>query len=312
MSAELQILLPEKLEHVACNLCGTEDTQELYPAAERRNGHGDTGNLYACTSNAYGICGPIVKCRRCGLVYQNPIPSNGEIIEAYDGVVDQRYEEERSGRIETFSRDLAMVHRHERSGKILDVGCHLGLFLEVAKTNGWDTTGVEPSRWSVERARERGLAVQHGTLDSVQIQPESFDVVTMWDVIEHVVDPLAELKRMHRVLKPNGLLALSTMDVDALFPRLARRRWPWYMQMHLVYFSRRTLHNMLTKAGFRVVEMAPHRRVVRLSYLVSRVETYSRPAFKALDYLVRVSGQGDCLVAVDLGDIFVTFARKAG
>jgi len=79
-----------------------------------------------------------------------------------------------------------------------------------------------------------------------------------------------------------------------------------------VYFSRRTLHNMLTKAGFRVVEMAPHRRVVRLSYLVSRVETYSRPAFKALDYLVRVSGQGDRLVAVDLGDIFVTFARKAG
>lgn len=312
MSAELEILLPDKLEHVACNLCGANDTQELYPAAERRNGHGDGGDLYACTSNAYGICGPIVKCRRCGLVYQNPIPSHGEIIDAYDGVVDRRYEEERSGRIETFSRDLAMVHRHERGGKILDVGCHLGMFLEVARENGWDTTGVEPSRWSVERARERGLDVQHGTLDTVSLEPDSFDVVTTWDVIEHLVDPLAELKRMHQVLKPNGLLALSTMDVDALFPRLARRRWPWYMQMHLVYFSRRTLHNMLTKAGFRVVEMAPHRRVVRLSYLVSRVETYSRPLFKVLDAMVRATGQGDRLVAVDLGDIFVTFARKAG
>lgn len=312
MSAELEILLPDTLDHVACNLCGAEDTQELYPAAERRNGHGASGDLYACTSNAYGICGPIVKCRRCGLVYQNPIPSSGEIIDAYDGVVDQRYEQERSGRIETFSRDLGMLHRHQKGGKLVDVGCHLGLFLEVARANGWDVAGVEPSRWSVERARERGLNVLHGTLESVPFRDESFDVVTMWDVIEHLVDPLTELKRMHRILKPNGLLAISTMDVDALFPRLARRRWPWFMQMHLVYFSRRTLHNMLTKAGFRVVEMAPHRRVVRLSYLVSRVEPYCRPAYRVLDRLVRLTGQGDRLVAVDLGDIFVTFARKAG
>jgi methyltransferase family protein len=114
------------------------------------------------------------------------------------------------------------------------------------------------------------------------------------------------------LLRPNGVLALCTMNVDALFPRLAGRRWPWYMQMHLVYFSRRTLHNMLTKAGFRVVEMAPHKRVVRLSYLVSRVEPYCRPAYRVLDRLVRLTRQGDRLVGVDLGDIFVTVARKAG
>ena len=135
---------------------------------------------------------------------------------------------------------------------MLDVGCHLGMFLEVARERGWDVTGVEPSRWSVEQARDAGLDVRHGTLETVHFPDESFDVVTMWDVVEHLPDPLAELKRMHRILRPDGLLALSTMNVDALFPRLAGRRWPWYMQMHLVYFSRRTLHNMLTKAGYRV------------------------------------------------------------
>jgi 2-polyprenyl-3-methyl-5-hydroxy-6-metoxy-1,4-benzoquinol methylase len=312
MSAELEIALPETLEAVPCNLCGSWDTQELYPAAERRNGHGPSGDLYACTSTAYGVCGPIVKCLRCGLVYQSPIPSSGEIVDAYDGVVDQRYEEERSGRLETFTRDLADVHRHERSGRLLDVGCHLGLFLDVARRAGWDVAGVEPSRWSVERARERGLDVRHGTLETVEFPPESFDVITMWDVVEHLADPLAELRRMHGLLRPDGLLALSTMNVDALFPRLAGRRWPWYMQMHLVYFSRRTLHNMLAKAGFRVVEMTAHKRVVRLSYLVSRIEPYCSPAYRVLDRLVRLTGQGDRLVAVDLGDIFVTFARKTG
>ena len=312
MSAELEIVLPETLEPVPCNLCGGWDRQELYPAAERRNGHGPGSDLYACTSTAYGVCGPIVKCRRCGLVYQSPVPSSDEIVDAYDDVIDKRYEEERSGRIETFRRDLAAVERHERGGRLLDVGCHLGLFLDVARARGWQVAGVEPSRWSVERARERGLDVRHGTLETSGFPPGSFDVVTMWDVVEHVADPLAELRRIHRVLRPNGVLALCTMNVDALFPRLAGRRWPWYMQMHLVYFSRRTLHNMLTKAGFRVVEMAPHKRVVRLSYLVSRVEPYCRPAYRVLDRLVRLTRQGDRLVGVDLGDIFVTVARKAG
>jgi 2-polyprenyl-3-methyl-5-hydroxy-6-metoxy-1,4-benzoquinol methylase len=312
MSAELEIALPETLEQVPCNLCGSREFRELHPAAERRNGHGDPGDLYACTSTSYGICGPIVKCARCDLVYQSPIPSSAEIVDAYDGVVDERYEQERSGRIETFGRDLAALHRHERGGRLLDVGCHLGLFLEVARDVGWDVTGVEPSRWSVERARMRGLDVRHGTLDSVRFPEGSFDAVTMWDVVEHLADPLAELRRIHRLLRPDGLLALSTMNVDALFPRLVGRRWPWYMQMHLVYFSRRTLHNMLTKAGFRVVEMVPHKRVVRLSYLVSRVEPYSRPLYRAADALVRLVRQGDRLVPVDLGDIFVTFARRAG
>jgi len=312
MSAELEILLPETLESVPCNLCGSWDAQEIYPAAERRNGHGAASDMYACTSTAYGMCGPIVRCRRCDLVYQSPVPSAEEIIDAYDGVVDQRYVEERSGRIETFSRDLAAVHRHERRGKLLDIGCHLGMFLEVAKGAGWDVTGLEPSRWSVEQARSRGLDARHGTLDSVHFEDESFDVVTMWDVVEHLSDPLTELKRMHRILRPDGLLAVSTMNVDALFPRLAGRRWPWYMQMHLVYFSRRTLHNMLTKAGYRVVEVTPHRRVVRLSYLISRIEPYCKPLYLALDWAVRKTGQGDRLVAVDLGDIFMTFARKIG
>jgi 2-polyprenyl-3-methyl-5-hydroxy-6-metoxy-1,4-benzoquinol methylase len=312
MSAELEIVLPDTLERVPCNLCGSWEFEELYPAAERRNGHGPSADLYACTSTAYGVCGPIVKCTRCGLVYQSPIPPSDDIVDAYDGVVDQRYEEERSGRLETFSRDLAGVHRHERGGRLLDVGCHLGLFLDVAREGGWDVAGVEPSRWAVDRARARGLDVRHGTLATAGFPEESFDVITMWDVVEHLADPLSELRRIHRLLRPDGLLACSTMNVEALFPRLAGRRWPWYMQMHLVYFSRRSLHNMLTKAGFRVVEMTPHKRVVRLSYLVSRLEPYCRPAYRVLDWLVRLTRQGDRLVAVDLGDIFVTFARKTG
>ena len=301
--------LKSSLQEAPCNLCGSQLSRELYP---ERDGIADfdANDLFACTSTAYGHCGPIVRCLQCGLVRQNPQPTEADLIDAYGEVEDERYEEEATGRVETFSRALRDLMRHEPGGRLLDVGCHIGVFLDVARSVGWQVSGVEPSRWSAERARSRGLAVIEGTLETAGFADGSFDVVTMWDVVEHVADPLTELKRAHRVLRQGGLLALSTMNVEALFPRLAGRRWPWYMQMHLYYFTPKTLGAMLEQAGFEVLETVPHKRVVRLAYLVSRVEAYCRPLARVLEWLARRSGQGSRLVTVDLGDIFTCYARK--
>jgi 2-polyprenyl-3-methyl-5-hydroxy-6-metoxy-1,4-benzoquinol methylase len=301
--------LKSSLQEAPCNLCGSQLSRELYP---ERDGIADfdANDLFACTSSAYGHCGPIVRCLQCGLVRQNPQPIEADLIDAYGEVEDARYEEEATGRVETFSRALRDLMRHEPGGALLDVGCHIGVFLDVARSVGWQVAGVEPSRWAAERARSKGLDVTEGTLETAGLEEGAFDVVTMWDVVEHVADPLTELKRAHRVLRPGGLLALSTMNVEALFPRLAGRRWPWYMQMHLYYFTPRTLGSMLEQAGFEVVERVPHKRVVRLAYLVSRVEAYCRPLARMLEWLVEKTGQGSRLVTVDLGDIFTCYARK--
>jgi hypothetical protein len=98
------------------------------------------------------------------------------------------------------------------------------------------------------------------------------------------------------------------MDVDALFPRVAGRFWPWYMQMHLVYFSRRTLGEMLRRNGFEVVEVTRHRRIVRVSYAVSRLGSYSRIAERVVRTMTRPFA--DRTVGVDLGDIVTVVARK--
>jgi 2-polyprenyl-3-methyl-5-hydroxy-6-metoxy-1,4-benzoquinol methylase len=301
--------LKSSLQEAPCNLCGSQLSRELYP---ERDGIADfdANDLFACTSSAYGHCGPIVRCLQCGLVRQNPQPTESDLIDAYGEVEDERYEEEATGRVETFGRALGDLMRHEPGGKLLDVGCHIGVFLDVARSVGWQVAGVEPSRWAAERARSKGLDVIEGTLETAGLQENLFDVVTMWDVVEHVADPLTELKRAHRMLRPDGLLALSTMNVEALFPRLAGRRWPWYMQMHLYYFTPRTLRAMLEQAGFEVLETVPHKRVVRLAYLVSRVEAYCRPLARVLEWLVERTGQGSRLMTVDLGDIFTCYARK--
>jgi hypothetical protein len=100
------------------------------------------------------------------------------------------------------------------------------------------------------------------------------------------------------------------MNVDSWFPRLLGRRWPWYMQMHLYYFTPSTLRQMLEQAGYEMVETVPHKRIVRLAYLVSRLEAYCRPLARTLEWTVQRLGLANRLVSVDLGDIFVTFARK--
>jgi 2-polyprenyl-3-methyl-5-hydroxy-6-metoxy-1,4-benzoquinol methylase len=236
-------------------------------------------------------------------VFQSPVPPPAEIIHAYEEVVDERYEQERIGRLHTFGRDLAELERYVTPGRVLDVGCHIGLFLEVAEKAGWEAWGVEPSRWAAERAHAHGLSVKHGALGEVDLPHEYFDAVTLWDVIEHLNDPIGALRECRALLKPGGVMAVCTMDVEALFPRLAGRRWPWYMQMHLIYFSKRTLAAMLDVAGYDVIGTAPHKRVIRADYLASRLEGYWPPAAKLAASALNAAGLGDKLITIDLGSL---------
>ena len=131
----------------------------------------------------------------------------------------------------------------------------------------------------------------------------------MWDVIEHLPDPATTCARSAAALRPGGVFAVSTMDVERAVPARRRQRWPWYMQMHLVYFSRRTLGEMLRRWGFEIVEVRSHRRIVRVSYAVSRLGTYSRRADRVAAALTRAP-LGERTVGVDLGDIITVVARK--
>jgi 2-polyprenyl-3-methyl-5-hydroxy-6-metoxy-1,4-benzoquinol methylase len=162
----------------------------------------------------------------------------------------------------------------------------------------------------VAQARARGLPVTCGALAELQEAPGAFAAVTMWDVIEHFPDPLAELRRSHDLLADGGTLAISTMDVEAPVARLLGRRWPWYMQMHLFYFSRGTLARMVEAAGFEVLNVRRHHRIVRLAYLVSRLDKRASWLHGPLAALCACSGLGSRLVTVDLGDIVTMFARK--
>src|SRR5215208_1072400 len=242
------------MEFVDCNLCGSDDSLLLYPSTIDPLNKGRDYSAFRCTSSGYGRHHTIVKCRQCGLVYANPRDDSSVVLDNYVKVEDPLYVEERQGRVITFGKHLLPMHRFigPPAGRtLLDIGAHIGVFVEVARRAGWQATGIEPSHWSVEMARQSGTELIEGTLASSNLPDDHFDVVTLWDVIEHLSDPKTELGHVFRVLKPGGWVVIHTMNIESPFARLMGKKWPWFMEMHLYYFSERTLRCLLEKTGFQ-------------------------------------------------------------
>jgi len=133
--------------------------------------------------------------------------------------------------------------------------------------------------------------------------------VTLWDVIEHLADPMREIQRAYRALKPGGLVVIHTMDIDSLFARVIGPKWPWLMEMHIYYFSQRTMAAMLEKAGFLVLHSGPQGRFQTLATWGRGSRRYSaRLAAHRLGLERHTPGPDDS--AINLGDLFTVYARK--
>jgi 2-polyprenyl-3-methyl-5-hydroxy-6-metoxy-1,4-benzoquinol methylase len=211
----------------------------------------------------------------------------------------------------TFERHLRPLEKVKAPpGKLVDVGAYTGVFVEIAAQHGWDATGVEPSHWAVEQAREGGLHMIEGTLASSGLDDNSLDVVTMWDVIEHVSNPLGEMQQAQRLLKPGGLLVVHTMDIDSGFARLMGGRWPWLMEMHIYYFSQRTLKHMLEKAGFTVIRIEAQGRYLRLGYFATRIGGFSPVLGRLLSKVFRLLRVNEMPVPLNFGDLVTAYAIK--
>lgn len=300
------------MNYVSCNLCGAEAWDVRY-ASTHHGVRQPEVSIFQCTSAEYGDHAQIVQCRQCGLVYANPRWTPTEVLDAYASVEDELYVAERAGRELTFRRHLQHLEKFTGPGDgraLLDVGAYIGVFVEVAQAAGWEAYGVEPSRWGVQAARARGLRVYEGTLATPEVQAGQFDVITMWDVVEHFDDPSAELRRALTLLKPGGLLAVHTMNVQSWMARLMGRRWPWLMSMHIYYFSPHTLAQMLRQAGFEIVWSGAQGRYLRLGYLATRLAGLSRPLGQLAERLIRRVGLGEVAVPVNFGDLFTVYAIR--
>lgn len=298
--------------NVVCNQCGRDDWRLRFPQT-LANGSVPNTDAFRCTSPGYGAHAQIVQCNHCGLVYANPRWSAEDLSVAYEAVEDLTYVNEREGRELTFKNHLQAMESRLGAAEgrlLLDVGAYIGVFVEIAAAAGWQACGIEPSAWAAALAQERGTKVIQGTLDTPALSGSSFDVVTMWDVIEHLDDPVAELRKSYELMRPGGWLVVHTMDIDSLAARLMGRRWPWLMDMHLYYFSRATLQAMLEKAGFQVEWSGAKGRYLRLGYLSTRLGALSAGLGKAAEAMISSLRLQERAIPVNFGDLITIYARR--
>lgn len=193
--------------------------------------------------------------------------------------------------------------------RLLDAGCGPGYFVRAARDAGFDACGVEVSRYAVEFAqRELGVDVRHGTVSVPDLPAGSFDVVTMWDVIEHLPEPLAALRAVAGVLRPGGLFMLSTGDYASLVARLSGRHWHLFnLPEHLWFFTPGSLRRLLRRAGFAPPNLAYEVCWYPLRYLVERLERTFRLS-RALS--VKLGRVGRIALPLTLGDVMTVAARR--
>ncbi|NCO32257.1 MAG: hypothetical protein AUJ92_19695 [Armatimonadetes bacterium CG2_30_59_28] len=211
---------------------------------------------------------PVVRCLRCGYIYCNPVPSEVDLLAYYDGsYTDWDHWEQtfRHDRQYVFTEGLRRICRYQSEGKLLDVGCSLGIFLEGARAEGFECHGVEVSEPAARFAGDRlRLNVFQGTLHEARYPCEFFDVVTLWDVLEHVPDPRSILREIRRILKPRGLAVVRVPNVNFHLSRsrilsaICPQRDPGLDTLnHLNHFSAHSLLALMRRQGFERPVLLP-------------------------------------------------------
>lgn len=263
------------LEDVACNLCGAEDYEVVYPARYADAQPDDVKNNFRSSGDEI-LVDQLVRCRSCGLQYLTPRLKSDVVITGYSEGTDEVFISQNAARERTFAKNLDLIERLvSQKGRILDIGTAGGAFLGIAKQRGWEVAGCEPNRWLAEwGSGHYGITIQPGTIFDMQLPDASFDVVTLWDVLEHTPDPKSVLLECRRLLKPEGLLVVNYPDIGASISRLMGRKWVFLLSVHLYYFTVETIQKMLAETGFETTKMKRHWQSLELGYILFRMRPY--------------------------------------
>lgn len=240
-----------KLEEVNCPLCGSNECKRKA----------------AIRLSPVRVRSFLVQCNQCGLSYVSPRPAQEVEKEFYQ---QEHYELEdeaawRDHRLPIFEKALQEIERKTNGRILLDIGCGGGFFLELAEKRGWKAKGIEISEGAFARARKLGLNVVQGEISEFA-DSERFNAITLWNVLDQVMNPKEQLQKIYSLLEPGGFLALrisnltfhlnmhrlwSFLENSKVIPKDESRPTVFHLQM----FSGKTIHNALKKTGFQSIEV---------------------------------------------------------
>ncbi|MDE3111882.1 MAG: methyltransferase domain-containing protein [Chloroflexota bacterium] len=254
----------------------------------------------------------IVRCEQCGLVRDATRPVAARAVygadyystESAKGGYANYVLDAEVNRLTFTARLHAIEARLGRKGRLLDVGCALGDFLALARGEGWQVEGAEISMFAANEARKKGLRVFCGALEDLRAPSGRYDAITLYDVIEHLSDPIATLKEIRRLLVPGGVVHIVTPNVGGLQARLLGASWYHYKPgEHLFYFSPTTLRRATRDAGLAWDGWARSGSYVTATYVMSRLRYYAPRLFGALEAVGRTIAFGPVPFKLYVGEM---------
>jgi SAM-dependent methyltransferase len=265
----------------------------------------------------------ILKCSRCGLYRLETSDEYDDFLKKYYsegyfksgddkfGYADYLAEESMVKKnMRSYLNDLKEI---KNSGELLDVGCASGFLLEEAKCLGYEVSGIDTSEYIVSRARDDiRESITCSALHEAKFESDKFDVITMFDLIEHLSDPLTDLKKVSEWLNPEGILVIGTGDVESLYSKLLGHHNHFFAPPHhLFFFSRKTITKLLEQSGLKVVSIRAKGKWLTIPY-VARVAKHFD--FRWMEIILNsklfLSIFGKLWIYLFFGDNMVVWAKK--
>jgi len=302
---------PEKkdqIENRCCLLCGAQSPEFILRTPR--------------------LDGPLVRCRQCGLCFVilptesgQPDAAESDLIAAEMERLSERAREleliephvessEGPWRRQTARERLTDLKRFVPGGRLLEVGCSTGEMLEAAANDSFEVAGVEGDRENCRIAGAKGLDCFAGSLRDAAFPSRCFTVAALYHVIEHLHDPVSEMRELNRLLADGGWLVIETPDIDNVWYRLIGSRWRQFIPDHVFFFDPRTIRRLCETTGFEVVECRHVGKAMSLRLFVSRLGRLSRTISRLLMRLIEAAGLADRTLRLSFGDVIRVYARK--
>lgn len=284
-------------------------------------------NCYLCSKNsavnAFEKAGWVfLKCKNCGLYRLKFSEEDNKLLKGY---YDKRfftggnkqgyfnYEGDSNIINRNMEKFVKQIIKLKEPGNLLDIGCATGLFMIKAKEKGFDAYGIEMSDYAAMIAKKRfGNKVINSSIEKANYRAGKFDVVTMFDLIEHLINPRLVLKKVFKIMKKNGLLVINTGNVESLLARILGRKWHFFAPpQHLFCFSINTLRTLLDQAGFRIEKIERKGKWFSLRYILHIINKTNGNIFtKKLLSLIKNNLIGKIPVYLNLSDNITVYAIK--
>lgn len=229
-------LIDEKyLEKRVCPVCSASDSREIF----KKN-----GGTYVC-------------CNQCEMVFLNPVFKDDELVSYYQFNNSNQalaHDSESDFYRRIYTAGLEFITKYVAKGNLLDVGCSSGLFLDIAASK-FSSCGIELNRAEVEIARSKGHHVWDQQIDQINLEGnERFDVITLWDVFEHIKDGKIYLDKLKEKIKDDGIIFMQIPSADSLAARIMREKCNMFDGLeHVNLYSPKTITQLALNSGYKIL-----------------------------------------------------------